>query len=235
MDEAATAMSKAVEILRTNKSPIALELACTLGEWWYSSKNYQKVIETMEECAQEHLVDGNQIGAANDLHLIGCAHRELKDYSAALDSFTKAREIFKAEREVIHVARCDQKIASCLIELGDGEAALAAARKAIDVFETGHDHRRETFALFEYGKAEILLKKFDDGLATLDNVLTVITEDEPKDFDFILDVESRMAKVMRELGRIEDADEVERRLASVRETLGTGTEPQDVKDQWLPF
>jgi len=79
------------------------------------------------------------------------------------------------------------------------------------------------------------LKKLDDGLATLDNVLTIITEDEPKDFDFILDVESRMAKVMRELGRIEDADEVERRLASVRETLGTGTEPQDVKDQWLPF
>ena len=42
MDEAATAMSKAVAILRENKSPIALELACTLGEWWYSSKNYKK-------------------------------------------------------------------------------------------------------------------------------------------------------------------------------------------------
>ena len=42
MDEAATAMSKAVAILRENKSPIALELACTLGEWWYSSKNYEK-------------------------------------------------------------------------------------------------------------------------------------------------------------------------------------------------
>jgi tetratricopeptide (TPR) repeat protein len=147
----------------------------------------------------------------------------------------KAREIFKSEREVIHVARCDQKIASCLIELGDGEAALASARKAIDVFETGHDHRRETFALFEYGKAEILLKKLEDGLATLDNVLTIVAEDEPKDFDFILDVESRMAVVMRELGRIEEADEVERRLASVRETLGTNSQPQDVKDQWLPF
>ena len=44
MDEAASAMSKAVEILRENKSPIALELACTLGEWWYSSKNYEKLI-----------------------------------------------------------------------------------------------------------------------------------------------------------------------------------------------
>ena len=68
MDEAATAMSKAVEILRESKSPLSLELACTLGEWWYTSKNFAKVVEIMDECAQEHLVDGNQIGAANDLH-----------------------------------------------------------------------------------------------------------------------------------------------------------------------
>ncbi|MEY4291017.1 MAG: hypothetical protein RL130_959, partial [Actinomycetota bacterium] len=134
MDEAATAMSKAVAILRENKSPIALELACTLGEWWYSSKNYEKVIETMYECSQEHLVDGNTIGAANDMHLIGCAQRELKNFNEAIICFTEARKMFKVEKEVIHVARCDQKIASCYIELGEGEKALEAARKAIDVF-----------------------------------------------------------------------------------------------------
>jgi tetratricopeptide (TPR) repeat protein len=43
MSEAATAMSKAVELLRVNKSPMALELACTLGEWWFGSKEYQNV------------------------------------------------------------------------------------------------------------------------------------------------------------------------------------------------
>jgi tetratricopeptide (TPR) repeat protein len=98
-------MSKAVEILRENKSPIALELACTLGEWWYSSKNYEKVISTMEECAQEHLVDGNEIGAANDLHLIGCAYRDLKKYEEAIGSFQEARALYKSNKEVIHVAR----------------------------------------------------------------------------------------------------------------------------------
>ena len=36
-------------------------------------------------------------------------------------------------------------------EIGEGEKALEAARKAIDVFETAHDHRRETFALFADG------------------------------------------------------------------------------------
>ena len=224
MDEAATAMSKAVEILRENKSPIALELACTLGEWWYTSKQYDKVVQTMNECAQEHLVDGNEIGAANDLHLIGCAERELKNFEKSIDSFKEARALFKRNKEVIHVARCDQKIASCLIELGEGELALETARRAVDVFETGHDHRRENFAQFEYGKAQILLEKFDDALATLEQVLSVVSEDEPKDFEFIVDVETRIAKIIRMQGRTDEADEIERRLKSVQETLDE--EPQ---------
>jgi tetratricopeptide (TPR) repeat protein len=222
IDEAATAMSKAVELLRESKSPIALELACTLGEWWYSSKKYGEVVATMSECAQEHLVDGNQMGAANDLHLLGMAYRELKQYNDALEAFKEARGIFKSEKEVLHVARCDQKIASCYNWLGDGEKALEAARKAVDVFETAHDHRRETFALFEYGKAEILLGKLDEGLNTLDGVLQIIAEDEPKDFEFIVDIESRMAEVMRILGRIDEAAEIERRLTTVRDSLTDG-------------
>ena len=219
MDEAASAISKAVEILRENKSPIALELACTLGEWWYSSKHYEKVVETMNECAQEHLVDGNEMGAANDLHLIGCAERELKNYEKAIDAFKEARGLFKRNKEVIHVARCDQKIASCLIELGEGELALETARRAVDVFETGHDHRRETFALFEFGKAQILLEKFDEALSTLEQVLSVVSEDEPKDFEFIVDLETRIAKIIRMQGRNDEADEIERRLKSVLEAL----------------
>ena len=219
MDEAATAMSKAVEILRENKSPIALELACTLGEWWYTSKQYDKVVSTMNECAQEHLVDGNEIGAANDLHLIGCAERELKNFQKAIEAFQEARVLFKRNKEVIHVARCDQKIASCLIELGEGELALETARKAMDVFETGHDHRRETFAQFEYGKAQILLEKFDDALGTLEQVLSIVSEDEPKDFEFIVDVETRIAKIIRMQGRNDEADEIERRLKAVQDTL----------------
>ena len=222
IDEAATAMSKAVELLRESKSPIALELACTLGEWWYGSKKYSEVIATMSECAQEHLVDGNQMGAANDLHLLGMAYRELKQYTEALEAFKEARGIFKSEKEVLHVARCDQKIASCYNWLSDGEKALESARKAVDVFETAHDHRRETFALFEYGKAEILLGKLEEGLNTLDGVLQIIADDEPKDFEFIVDIESRMADVMRALGRVEEAAEIERRLTAVRDTLSDG-------------
>ena len=219
MDEAATAMSKAVDLLRQNKSPIALELACTLGEWWYSSKKYQEVVDTMNECAQEHLVDGNDLGAASDLHLIGCAYRELGQYQAAIAAFEEARGYYKDNKEVIHVARCEQKIASCYNHLGNGEKALEHARIALDIFETAHDHRRQIISMFEYAKALELLEDHEEALETLDQVLTTATEEEPRDFDFIVDIESAIAGILRKSDRVEEAVEIERRLSSVRSIL----------------
>jgi len=215
--EAATAMSKAVEILRESKSPLAIDLACTLGEWWFGSKNYEKTIECMRECVQEHLVEGNEGGAANDLHLIGCAYRELYQHEQSLTAFKEARLLFKSLKEVINVARCDQKIAHALIEIGDGESALIAAQKSLDVFVTAHDHRRETYSLLELGKAQILTGQEQEGLDTLERVLEIATESEWKDFEFIVDIERRIAGVLRSLGRLDEADEIERRLTSVTE------------------
>ena len=219
IDEAANAMSQAVELLRKNKSPIALELACTLGEWWYSSKKYREVVETMNECAQEHLVDGNELGAASDLHLIGCAYRELGEFEAAIEAFEEARGLYKKHKEVIHVARCDLKIASCFNKIGEGEKALDKSRIALDVFETAHDNRRQVFTLFEYAKALELIGDSEEALATLDQVLTTASEDDPRDFEFIIEIESEIATILRRADRVEEADEIERRLNSVRTIL----------------
>ena len=220
MTEAADAMSKAVNLLRESKSPLAIDLACTLGEWLYSSKEYKKTIECMRDCVQEHLVDGNDSGAANDLHLIGCALRELKQYTEATEAFQEARALFKKLKEVINVARCDQKIAYCLTELGDAEGALMAAQKSLDVFSTAHDHHRENYSLLELGKAQINTGKTEEGLMTLERVLEVSTEEsENRDFEFIIEVERRIAVVLRTVGRIAAADEIERRIGSVTDVI----------------
>ena len=206
MNEAANAMSKAVDLLRETKSPIAIELACTLGE-------------CMNECVQEHLVDGNDSGAANDLHLIGCAYRELKNYEKSLEAFKESRALFKKLKEVINVARCDQKIAHCLTELGDAEGALISAQKSLDVFVTAHDHRRETYSSFELGKAQIASGQFEEALMTLENVLENVTESEFKDFEFIIDIERKIAITLRKLDRDIEADEIVRRLDAVVEVI----------------
>ena len=219
MNEAANAMSKAVELLRETKSPMAIELACTLGEWWFNSKEYEKTIDCMNQCVQEHLVDGNDSGAANDLHLIGCAYRELKNYDKSLEAFREARALFKKLKEVINVARCDQKIAHCLTELGDAEGALIAAQKSLDVFVTAHDHRRETYSMFELGKAQIASELNEEGLMSLENVLETVTESEFKDFEFIIDIERKIALVLRKLNRGAEAQEIERRLDAVTDVI----------------
>ena len=219
MNEAAHAMSKAVEILRDSKSPMAIDLACTLGEWWFSSKEYQKTIDCMSDCVQEHLVDGNDNGAANDLHLIGCSYRELGEYTKALDAFNEARSLFKKLKEVVNVARCDQKIAHCLTALNDGDGALIAAQKSLDVFVTAHDHYRETYSLHELGKAQILVGRDEEGLTSLERVLEVATDSDSKDFEFILEIERRIAGVLTKLGRTAEADEITRRLSAISEVM----------------
>ena len=50
-------------------------------------------------------------------------------------------------------------------------------------------------------------------------MLAIVSEDEPKDFEFIVDIESRISKILRMQGRIDEADEIERRLKSVQEAL----------------
>ena len=219
MNEATSAMSKAVELLRENKSPMALELACTLGEWLFNAKEFDQTIKCMEECAREHLVDGNELGAASDFYLIGSSNRELKRYREALETFNEARGYFKQAREVIHVARCDRELAHCYVELGDADLALSSAQKAVDVFTTAHDQRRLTYASFELGKAQILNGEVDEGLSTLERVLDTAAEAEQKDFEFIVSIERRIASVLHTLGRSEEAVEIERRINSIAEIL----------------
>ena len=95
------------------------------------------------------------------------------------------------------------------------------------VTESLQEFMNETLALFEYGKAQVLLGKLEEGLDSLDTVLQTATEEDPKDFEFIVDIESRMAAVMRTLGRTKEADEVERRLASVRDAMIEDTNNED--------
>ena len=53
----------------------------------------------------------------------------------------------------------------------------------------------------------------------MENVLAIVSEDEPKDFEFIVDIETRIAAILRMQDRGEEADEIERRLKSVQEAL----------------
>ncbi|NCV84059.1 MAG: hypothetical protein EBW41_05145, partial [Actinobacteria bacterium] len=111
------------------------------------------------------------------------------------------------------------KLAHCYVELGNAEEALRYAQKSADVFATAHDQRRLTYASFELGRAQVLNGEVEEGLSTLERVLDVATESEPRDFEFIVAIEKRIAEILHTMGRSEEAVEIERRIASVAEIL----------------
>jgi hypothetical protein len=54
---------------------------------------------------------------------------------------------------------------------------------------------------------------------TLENVLENVTESEFKDFEFIIDIERKISVTLMKLGRLDEANEIARRLDAVVEVI----------------
>ncbi|MFM1796220.1 MAG: hypothetical protein RL733_1, partial [Actinomycetota bacterium] len=59
----------------------------------------------------------------------------------------------------------------------------------------------------------------DEGLNTLERVLDIAAETEPKDFEFIISIERRIAQILHTLGRSDEAIEIERRIKAISEII----------------
>ena len=69
------------------------------------------------------------------------------------------------------------------------------------------------------GKAQALCGRTQEGLETLQRVLNATTDSEWKDFEFIVEIEQKIVDILRKLGRMDEAQEIERRLKSVTDVL----------------
>jgi hypothetical protein len=49
--------------------------------------------------------------------------------------------------------------------------------------------------------------------------MEIATDNENKDFEFILEIEGRMADVLYSLGREDEAEEIRRRIKAVEEVI----------------
>jgi hypothetical protein len=63
------------------------------------------------------------------------------------------------------------------------------------------------------------LAQYEEALMTVENVLESVTEAEFKDFEFIIDIERKIALTLRKLDRENEADEIVRRLDAVTEVI----------------
>ena len=64
-----------------------------------------------------------------------------------------------------------------------------------------------------------MLEQYEEALMTLENVLENVTESEFKDFEFIIDIERKISVTLTKLGRLDEANEIARRLDAVVEVI----------------
>jgi hypothetical protein len=65
----------------------------------------------------------------------------------------------------------------------------------------------------------VLSGEVDEGLNTLERVLDIAADAEPKDFEFIVAIERRIAGILHAEGRSDEASEIERRITAISEIL----------------
>jgi tetratricopeptide (TPR) repeat protein len=219
-EEALKVMSKVVEIYKSDHLPFVDDLLRTQATWYSELGQWEKTLECHKQAARVNEIDDNHEWLAKSQFNVGVAYGHLSNFDEALRHYQISRNIFKSLKMVPEIARCDEAIAEAYVELGNGELALAAGIRALDIARILGWQRRVIWTQFHIGKAQVLLGNSDAAEAAFEEAIYFVTQQEEFDWNFIVGLLTEKAKLLRLSDRTTEAEKIEARIATIRETLG---------------
>ena len=219
-EEAIKVISKAVEIYKSDHFPFVDDLLRTQAAWYSELGEWEKTLECHKQAVTVNEIDDNQEWLAKSQFNVGVAYGHLSNFNEAIRHYQISRNIFKSLKMVPEVARCDEAIAEAFVELGNGELALAAGIRALDIARILGWQRRVIWTQFHIGKAQVLLGNSDAAEAAFEEAIYLVPQQEEFDWNFIVALFTEKAKLLRLSDRNTDAGKLEARIATIRETLG---------------
>ena len=219
-EEALKVMNKVVEIYKSDHLPFVDDLLRTQATWYSELGEWEKTLECHKQAVTVNEIDSNQEWLAKSQFNVGVAYAHLSNFDEAIRHYQISRNIFKSLKMVPEVARCDEAIAEAFVELGNGELALAAGIRALDIARILGWQRRVIWTQFHIGKAQVLLGNSDAAEAAFEEAIYLVPQQEEFDWNFIVALFTEKAKLLRLSDRNTDAEKLEARIATIRETLG---------------
>ena len=219
-EEALKVMNKVVEIYKSDHLPFVDDLLRTQATWYSELGEWEKTLECHKQAVTVNEIDSNQEWLAKSQFNVGVAYAHLSNFDEAIRHYQISRNIFKSLKMVPEVARCDEAIAEAFVELGNGELALAAGIRALDIARILGWQRRVIWTQFHIGKAQVLLGNSDAAEAAFEEAIYLVPQQEEFDWNFIVALFTEKAKLLRLSDRNTDAGKIEARIATIRETLG---------------
>ena len=172
------------------------------------------------EAVQINEIDGNTEWLARSHFNVGVAYGHLGNFPEAVKQYQAAREIFKSEKMVPEVGRCDESLAEAYAELKDGEKVLDAGYRALDIFNTSKNNLRLSWTYLHLGKGWVLKDEFEKAEEYFEKALDRSRWLDDTNWQLVVNIETEMVNVYRQTNRFELANAVETRIATIQEILG---------------
>jgi tetratricopeptide (TPR) repeat protein len=154
-----------------------------------------------------------------DLLNIGMALAKLGSYQDAVDSYLKARSLCKEAKNPEFVNWCDNYLALAYIALNNGPEAKFHALHYFNYSKVAEDLGMEAYSRYRLGTAHLLCGEYEEAEKHLLRSLELLTLEEDKDWEDIVEVNKNLAKVLTALNREEEARKRLERIKTIEETI----------------
>jgi len=218
-EEAAELALHAVDILKENSPTEAADMMRDAGRFYFSAEKYEKSLQCHQNAIAEVDPDTTEFTMGIDSYNCGFALIRMEKYAESLEYMLAARNFLKKAKEPEKVYYCDEYLAVANIELKNGVEATTHAQKSLDFAQTAQNDCLEAWARYRLGCAKVLLGEFDEAEELLRKSLSINVNACGTDWDLAIELEKEIASILVIKGRVAEADEIRRRIATLEETM----------------
>ncbi len=187
---------------------------------WYEAEEWQKSLDGHIAARDAIDPDATPMSMGIDLLNIGMAQAKLGQHQASVENYLSARKLFKGAKNPEYVNWADQYLTISYFQLGNGPEAMFHAKHYFNYSKVAEDINMEGYALYYLGKAHLICEEFEQAAESLKKALGLLTLEEHKDWEDILDANHALAKALTALGKEDEANERLARAATIEDTLG---------------
>jgi len=218
-EEAAELALHAVDILKENNPMEAADMMRDAGRFYFAAEKYEKSLQCHQNAISEIDPDTTELSMGIDSYNCGFALVKMKRYAECLPYLLAARNHLKKAKEPEKVYYCDEYLAVAYIELNNGVEAITHAQKCLDFAQSAQNECLETWARYRLGCAQVLIGEINEGEENLRQALGTNVNAGNTDWELAIELEKEIANILVIKGRVGEANEIKRRIATIEETM----------------
>jgi len=218
-EEAAELALRAVDLLKDERPSDAADMMRDAGRFYFAAGKYEKSLQCHQNAIAEINPDTTEFTMGLDSYNCGFALVKMEKYAESLRYILAARNYLKIAKEPEKVYYCDEYLAVAYIELKNGVEATTHAQKCLDFAQSAQNEPLETWARYRLGCAQVLLGEFDEAEDHLRQALSTNVHARETDWELAIELEKEIANILVIKGRVAEANEIKRRIATIEETM----------------